>query len=161
MADSRRSPRREYRQEGYSQHSTASPRKRLALSLSRQTKWSPGSEDAYSDNHKSTSAYRRRSPPKRRRLSPSPIRDSPPRENAATYHRPSTGRGRGRNILAEQEKLTAQLDQQRSTEHTTARRPRYLEPILQRPAGVGERNVAANGGRMIRRSKAYGPTTTG
>ncbi|KAJ9652843.1 mRNA cap guanine-N7 methyltransferase [Neophaeococcomyces mojaviensis] len=58
------------------------------------------------------SAYRRRSPPRATRRdpsrSPSPIRDSPPRE----LPRPGGGRGRGRNVLAEQERLRAERERQ-------------------------------------------------
>ncbi|KIV92169.1 hypothetical protein PV10_06630 [Exophiala mesophila] len=50
-------------------------------------------------------AYKRRSPPRRPR-SPSPIRDSPPRE----IIRPGGGRGRGRNVLAEQQRLAAERE---------------------------------------------------
>lgn len=60
-------------------------------------------------------AYRRRSPPRVQQRdpsrSPSPIRDSPPR----TLPRPGGGRGRGRNVLAEQERLRAQREQQQGT----------------------------------------------
>ncbi|KAK5946009.1 mRNA cap guanine-N7 methyltransferase [Knufia obscura] len=59
------------------------------------------------------SAYRRRSPPRPTkrdpspiRRSPSPIRDSPPRN----VPRPGGGRGRGRNVLAEQERLRAERE---------------------------------------------------
>ncbi|KAK5097251.1 mRNA cap guanine-N7 methyltransferase [Exophiala xenobiotica] len=59
------------------------------------------------------SAYRRRSPPRPTKRdpspisrSPSPIRDSPPRD----LPRPGGGRGRGRNVLAEQERLRAERE---------------------------------------------------
>ncbi|KAK4944928.1 mRNA cap guanine-N7 methyltransferase [Elasticomyces elasticus] len=51
--------------------------------------------------------YRRRSPPRERRNSPSPIRDSPPRD----IIRPGGARGRGRNVLAEQQRLAAEREQ--------------------------------------------------
>ncbi|KAK5043546.1 hypothetical protein LTR84_011406 [Exophiala bonariae] len=51
-------------------------------------------------------AYSRRSPPRERRRSPSPIRDSPPRE----IIRPGGARGRGRNVLAEQQRLAAERE---------------------------------------------------
>lgn len=51
--------------------------------------------------------YRRRSPPRERRRTPSPIRDSPPREAI----RPGGARGRGRNVLAEQQRLAAEREQ--------------------------------------------------
>lgn len=57
------------------------------------------------------SAYRRRSPPPQKRdpsRSPSPIRASPPRN----VPRPGGARGRGRNLLAEQERLRAAREQQ-------------------------------------------------
>ncbi|KIW14569.1 hypothetical protein PV08_07353 [Exophiala spinifera] len=50
--------------------------------------------------------YRRRSPARERRKSPSPIRDSPPRE----FIRPGGARGRGRNVLAEQQRLAAERE---------------------------------------------------
>jgi mRNA (guanine-N7-)-methyltransferase len=54
------------------------------------------------------SAYRRRSPPKPRprSRSPSPIRRSPSREQV----RPGGARGRGRNVLAEQQRLAAERE---------------------------------------------------
>lgn len=55
--------------------------------------------------HGFSDAYKRRSPPRRPR-SPSPIRDSPPRE----IIRPGGGRGRGRNVLAEQQRLAAERE---------------------------------------------------
>ncbi|KAJ9640809.1 uncharacterized protein PV06_06965 [Exophiala oligosperma] len=51
--------------------------------------------------------YRRRSPARERPKSPSPIRDSPPRE----IIRPGGARGRGRNVLAEQQRLAAEREQ--------------------------------------------------
>jgi mRNA (guanine-N7-)-methyltransferase len=53
-------------------------------------------------------AYRRRSPPRRERpRDPSPIRRSPPRNQGV---RPGAGRGRGRNVLAEQQRLQAERE---------------------------------------------------
>lgn len=58
-------------------------------------------------------AYRRRSPPRENRRdpdpsrSPSPIRDSPPR----AVQRPGGARGKGRNLLAEQERLEREKQQ--------------------------------------------------
>ncbi|KAL2422022.1 mRNA cap guanine-N7 methyltransferase [Exophiala dermatitidis] len=62
--------------------------------------------------------YRRRSPPRERRRSPSPIRDSPPRE----IIRPGGARGRGRNVLAEQQRLAAEREQKNANLHTQANR---------------------------------------
>ena len=50
--------------------------------------------------------HSRRSPPRERPRSPSPIRDSPPRETI----RPGGARGRGRNVLAEQQRLAAERE---------------------------------------------------
>ncbi|OAP61989.1 hypothetical protein AYL99_04192 [Fonsecaea erecta] len=55
-------------------------------------------------------AYRRRSPPREHRRSPSPIRDSPPRD----IIRPGGARGRGRNVLAEQQRLAAEREQKQA-----------------------------------------------
>ena len=63
--------------------------------------------------------YRRRSPPQERRRSPSPIRDSPPRE---TQIRPGGVRGRGRNVLAEQQRLAAEREQKQATLQAQANR---------------------------------------
>ncbi|KIX03735.1 uncharacterized protein Z518_07288 [Rhinocladiella mackenziei CBS 650.93] len=57
--------------------------------------------------------YHRRSPPRERRRSPSPIRDSPPRE----IIRPGGARGRGRNVLAEQQRLAAEREQKNAALH--------------------------------------------
>ncbi|KAK5083418.1 mRNA cap guanine-N7 methyltransferase [Lithohypha guttulata] len=62
------------------------------------------------------SVYRRRSPPRAAHKrdpsrSPSPIRDSPP--PSTLLPRPGGGRGRGRNVLAEQQALRARREQER------------------------------------------------
>ncbi|EXJ53888.1 mRNA (guanine-N7-)-methyltransferase [Cladophialophora yegresii CBS 114405] len=54
--------------------------------------------------------YRRRSPPRERRRSPSPIRVSPPPQ----VIRPGGARGRGRNVLAEQQRLAAEREQKQA-----------------------------------------------
>ncbi|OQV00549.1 hypothetical protein CLAIMM_06029 [Cladophialophora immunda] len=63
-------------------------------------------------------AYRRRSPPRERRKSPSPIRDSPPRD----IIRPGGARGRGRNVLAEQQRLAAEREQKQASQHAQVNR---------------------------------------
>ena len=63
-------------------------------------------------------SYRRRSPARDRRRSPSPIRDSPPRE----IIRPGGARGRGRNVLAEQQRLAAEREQQQGNPQAHANR---------------------------------------
>ncbi|KIW80260.1 hypothetical protein Z517_06875 [Fonsecaea pedrosoi CBS 271.37] len=63
-------------------------------------------------------AYRRRSPPRERRKSPSPIRDSPPRD----IIRPGGARGRGRNVLAEQQRLAAEREQKQAGLHAQVNR---------------------------------------
>lgn len=68
-------------------------------------------------NH--SSVYRRRSPPRERHRSPSPIRKSPPREPII---RPGGARGRGRNVLAEQQRLAAEREKQNSAFSTQSSR---------------------------------------
>ncbi|EXJ76335.1 mRNA (guanine-N7-)-methyltransferase [Cladophialophora psammophila CBS 110553] len=63
-------------------------------------------------------AYRRRSPPQERRKSPSPIRGSPPRD----IIRPGGARGRGRNVLAEQQRLAAEREQKQAELHVQVNR---------------------------------------
>ncbi|EXJ93083.1 mRNA (guanine-N7-)-methyltransferase [Capronia epimyces CBS 606.96] len=84
-AFSRRSERDDQRRNGGFQRRSRSPRRRSPVHFNR-----------------------RRSPPRERRRSPSPIRDSPPRE----FIRPGGARGRGRNVLAEQQRLAAEREQQ-------------------------------------------------
>ncbi|KAJ9605349.1 mRNA cap guanine-N7 methyltransferase [Cladophialophora chaetospira] len=62
--------------------------------------------------------YRRRSPPRERRRSPSPIRDSPPRE----FIRPGGAQGRGRNVLAEQQRLAAERERNQAPAQVFANR---------------------------------------
>ncbi|EXJ91288.1 mRNA (guanine-N7-)-methyltransferase [Capronia coronata CBS 617.96] len=85
-AFSRRPEREDTRRNGNVRRRSRSPRRRSPASLYN----------------------RRRSPPRERRRSPSPIRDSPPRE----FIRPGGARGRGRNVLAEQQRLAALREQQ-------------------------------------------------
>lgn len=64
-------------------------------------------------------SYRRRSPPRERRRSPSPIRDSPPRE---AIRRPGGASGRGRNVLAEQQRLAAERERNQAPTQALANR---------------------------------------
>ena len=79
----------------------------------------------------SRSVYNRRDPPAppRRSRSPSPIRQSPPREDQPS-RRPGGGTGRGRNVLAiaqrlaeererEQEQQNAQIQRERGVQHVS------------------------------------------
>lgn len=96
-----------------------------------------------------TSIYRRRSPPKPRRTSPSPIRDSPPRD--LPHKRPGGTRGRGRNVLAEQERLAA--EREREQEQAVKRQRLGVQDISNqfynaRPEWVKER------GREWRRTES-------
>ncbi|ETN39292.1 uncharacterized protein HMPREF1541_05515 [Cyphellophora europaea CBS 101466] len=69
----------------------------------------PSRRRSRSPGNRVPSAYRRRSPPRNsdRARDPSPIRRSPPRD---ANPRQGAGRGRGRNVLAEQERLRAERE---------------------------------------------------
>lgn len=80
-------------------------------------------------------AYSRRSPPRQRRRSPSPIRDSPPREMI----RPGGARGRGRNVLAEQQRLAAEREAKQAAQSSRGVQEVSNQFYNARPEWVKER----------------------